>query len=381
MDIFNRSFFKSFDCLFSRIVAVAVSALLAFSCSGMLSFAVTSESAYADASDDLMAQVKSIRASVDGAKNEYLTAVQRTSELQAQAEALTQELTSIEEQLGNKREKLSQILVQEYKSPSTQSFISAISEAGSLEEALKQFEYANLVAQDRASTILEIQQLVKKQNESLEEIEMKKNESMDAAAQAEAAQSSWDGQLDELRPQLKELRERYWTEAANTAGSAQLDAAMSYLEDIDGITEVQAALLRSAYRTGYAGSNYCERWAANVYANAGYPYKRYIGAAQDAQANMVSDDLDVIPVGALVFGSGSGSYMGATYGHVGICVASGTGNDDALILDNEGSRDKRAVPLSEWSEWQTSVSWVSGKQGAFGWGYPSSIDPLKAVTL
>lgn len=359
-----------------RTLFMALSVALVFTCS--LAAPVT---AHADSADGLMAQVKNIRASVDGAKSEYLAAIQRTSELQAQSDELSAQLIDIEGQIADKREKLSQLLVQEYKSPSTQSFLNAISEAGSLDEALKQFEYANLVAQDRASTISEIRQLVKLQHESVEEIEMKKSEALNAAAEAEAAQSGWDEQLAELRPQLKELREKYWSEAANTSGSEQLDAAMAYLEDIDGITETQAALLRSAYRTSYAGSNYCERWAANVYENAGYPYKRYVGAAQDAQANMKSDDLDTIPVGALVFGSGSSSIVGATYGHVGICVVSGTGNNDALILDNEGSRDKHAVPLSEWSEWQTSVSWVSGKQGAFGWGYPPSIDPLTPVTL
>lgn len=337
-----------------------------------------SDAAYAGASDDLMTRVKSIRASLDGSKSEYLSAVQRTSELQAQSEELSAHLEEIRAQIADKRQDLANMLVQEYKSPTTQSFISAISEAGSLEEALRQFEYAALMAQSRSAAIAEVQALVRQANESMEEIEMKVREAMSASEEAEAAQSSWDEQLAELRPQVRALREKYWEEAASTSGSAQLEAAIAYLEDIDGVTDVQLALLRSAYKTGYAGADRCERWTENVYRNAGVVIGNYAGAAQDAQANMRSDDLDVIPVGALVFGSGSGSDMGRRYGHVGICVASGTGNGDALIIDNEGSKDKKAVRLDEWSEWQVSTSWVSGKQGAFGWGYPDSIklDPI-----
>lgn len=306
--------------------------------------------------------------------------MQRTSELQAQSDELSAQLSDIRSRMADKREKLSQLLVQEYKAPTIQSFISAISEAGSLDEALRQFEYANLIAQDRANTIADIRSLTREADESLEEVEMKKAEAARASADAEAAQSSWDEQLSELRPQLKALREQYWVQAEATEGASQLDAALAYLEDIDGVTDVQVALLRSAYRTGYAGADRCESWTERVYRNAGIAIPSYIGAAQDAQANMVSDDLEVIPVGALVFGSGSGSYMGSKYGHVGICVASGTGKGDALILDNEGSRTKKAQKLDEWSEWQVSTSWVSGKKGAFGWGYPASIK-LDPITL
>lgn len=334
---------------------------------------------YADEASDVMSQVKSIRASIDSAKSEYVSATQVTEQIEAQIAELSERTSTLEESIADKRAQLSEILVREYKSPMSSSFIQAISEAESFDEALRQFEYASVVAEDRAKTVREINALTAQAREAIEELEMKKSQSEFAKIDASAAQESFNAKLEEMRPQIQEIRSSYLETAASSSGSAQLDAALSYLESIDGATEAQIALLRSAYRTSYAGGDRCEAWAEAVYRNAGYSIGRYAGAAQAAQALTVSTDLDSIPVGVLVFGSGSGSYMGQRYGHVGICVASGTGNGDALIIDNEGSRTKTAVPLSEWSEWQVSTSWVSGKQGAFAWGYPDSVSLSPAV--
>lgn len=335
--------------------------------------------ALADTTDDLMNEVKSIRASVDSAKAEYVSATQVSEQNDAQIAELQAQMETLDDDIASKRQKLSDILVREYKAPTSTSFIIALGEASSFDEALKQFEYANKVAEDRAKTIREINYLTEQAQENLEALELKKTESEMSKIEAEAAQSVFNEKLAEMRPQLKDIRDRYLAATANASGSAQLEQALAYLEDVDGTTEAQVALLRSAYRTGYAGADRCESWTEAVYRNAGYSIDRYIGAAQCAAALTKSNDLDTIPVGALVFGSGSGSYMGQKYGHVGICVATGTGNDDALILDNEGSRTKTAVPLSEWSEWQVSTSWVSGKQGAFSWGYPDSVELAPAV--
>ena len=336
--------------------------------------------ALADETDDIMSEVKTIKTNVDSAKAEYMSAVQVSEQISAQIEELSSQMEALNGDIADKRQKLADIVVREYKTPTSTSFIVALGEASSFDEALKQFEYANKVAEDRAKTVRDIDNLTKQAQENLEELEMKRTESEQAKINAEAAQSVFDEMLSEMRPKLKEVRESYLSTVANTSGSSQLEQALAYLEDIDGTTEMQVALLRSAYRTGYAGADRCESWTEAVYRNAGYSIGRYIGAAQCAQALTKSDDLDTIPVGALVFGSGSGSSMGQKYGHVGICVAAGTGNNDALIIDNEGSRTKTAVPLSEWSEWQVSTSWVSGKQGAFAWGYPDSVE-LSPVDL
>lgn len=336
--------------------------------------------AYAQSAEDLMEEVRALRSRVDSAKSEYLSATQVVEQLSAQQSELQTQMEQYDGDIAAKRAKLADIVVREYKSPTAASFIQALGEAGSLDEALKQYEYVNKVVEDRARVLREIDELTEAAQENMEALEMKKSEGQSAALAAEAAQAAFNEELVAMKPQLKKIREEYLAAVANSTGNAQLEAAMTYLEDVDGITDVQADLLRSAYRTGYAGGDRCESWTEAVYRNAGYSIDRYIGAAQCAAALTKSNDLDTIPVGALVFGSGSGSYMGQRYGHVGICVASGTGNGDALIIDNEGSRTKTAVLLKEWSEWQVSVSWVSGKQGAFAWGYPDSVE-LSPVEL
>lgn len=336
--------------------------------------------AYAQSAEDLMEEVRALRSRVDSAKSEYLSATQVVEQLSAQQSELQTQMEQYDGDIAAKRAKLADIVVREYKSPTAASFIQALGEAGSLDEALKQYEYVNKVVEDRARVLREIDELTEAAQENMEALEMKKSEGQSAALAAEAAQAGFNEELVAMKPQLKKIREEYLAAVANSTGNAQLEAAMTYLEDVDGITDVQADLLRSAYRTGYAGGDRCESWTEAVYRNAGYSIDRYIGAAQCAAALTKSNDLDTIPVGALVFGSGSGSYMGQRYGHAGICVASGTGNGDALIIDNEGSRTKTAVLLKEWSEWQVSVSWVSGKQGAFAWGYPDSVE-LSPVEL
>lgn len=365
-----------FPCHMFRVVARTFTFLLA---AAMAFSIVPAAPALADETEDLMSEVRNIRASIDSAKAEYVSATQVSEQIDAQISELQSQMEFLDDDIADKRRKLSDILVREYKAPTATSLIVAIGEASSLDEVLKQFEYANKVAEERAKTLRDIGNLTEQAQENLEALEMKRAESELAKADAEAAQSVFSDKLSEMRPQLKDIRERYLAATAGSSGSAQLEQALAYLEDVDGSTEAQVALLKSAYRTGYAGGDRCEAWAEAVYRNAGYSIGRYIGAAQCAQALTVSDDLDTIPVGALVFGSGSGSYMGATYGHVGICVASGTGNGDALVLDNEGSRTKTAVPLDEWSEWQTSTSWVSGKRGAFAWGHPDSVSLTPAA--
>lgn len=358
--------------LTERAFSIAIAAILTV-CMSIPLAAITPSQAYADDAESIMAQVNSIKASIDSAKNEYVSATQVSEQIDAQIAEIQAQMENLDTDIDAKRAKLADILVREYKNPTSSSFITAIGEASSLDEALKQFEYANKVTEDRAKTIREIDGLTEQAQEKFEEYGLKKTESELAKSDAEAAQAVFDDMLEEIRPQLQELRSAYLATATDSSGTAQLESAIEYLENIDGATEAQIALLKSAYRTGYAGADRCEAWTESVYRNAGYSISRYIGAAQCAQALTRSTDLDAIPVGALVFGSGSGSSMGAKYGHVGICVASGTGNGDALIIDNEGSRTKTAVPLDEWSEWQVSTSWVSGKQGAFAWGYPDSV--------
>lgn len=350
----------------------ALGALLAFLLSAsVLSFPLMQTPiAYADDDNQqLMEQVRSIRASVDSAQAEYLSATQYAEQISAQYETTQQTLSDLRSQLNNKKGELESLMIDEYKSPIVDTFLSALYGATGLDQVFAQLEYANRIVADRTRTTREVARLAAEAEEKSNELEAKKIASAQATEDAQAAKDVWNSHLDEMRPQIKQLRELYFAQVESTSGYAQLESALAYLEDIETATDAQVALLHAAYNTGYAGSNYCERWIEAVYRNAGISHGNYVGASDNMVANMRYDDLESIPVGALVFGSGTS----APYGHVGICVAAGTGNHDALILDNEGSRSKKAVPLSEWGEWQNAISYKNGRSGLFGWGYPDSI--------
>lgn len=340
-----------------------------------LSFPQYSFAADASNNSEIMQQVKSLRTSIESSQREYLSAVQYAQQLDSQYEVTQKELDDLHKKLEDRKGDLDSIIIDEYKTPIVDTFLNAIVGSGTIEQVFEQIEYANRIAQDRIQTTGDVVTLSKKAEEKREELEIKKGATQQAMLEAEAAKSVWQERLDEMRPQIKKIRSEYFSQVADTTGYAQLDAALTYLEDVDSATDEQIRILQAAYNTGYSGSNYCERWAEAVFRNAGVAHGNFISANSAAQSYVRNTDLNSIPVGALVYGSGTS----VPYGHVGICVAAGTGNMDALIIDNEGSRTKTAVPLYEWAEWQTAYSWSFGKSGLYGWGYPDSI-VLEPVT-
>ena len=113
---------------------------------------------------------------------------------------------------------------------------------------------------------------------------------------------------------------------------------------------------------GYDGS--CEAWAEKTWETAtGIQRQNQIGAYQAWENFGVSDSRDNIPVGAMVYGSGSGS-DGAQYGHVGIYVG------DGKVADQGGVKD-----LDSWLSWQTAN--CHGHTGWIGWGWQNNIDLSK----
>lgn len=330
---------------------------------------------YADETEDLLNQVSTLRDQIDAAQSDYLTALQESEQYASQLTEAEAALDDIEAQLTEKRNELAELCVSEYRDPVARTIINAFVSSDSLSEVIERIEYGNKLMDQRADAAAEIEELEQEAIATRDEIAEKKASSDTAAAEAEQRKSDFEAQLEAMRPQLEEIRGAYLSTVASKSGNDQLESAIAYLEDVDGLTDIQSRILHAAYTTPYAGSNYCERWVRLVYQNAGISVNQYPTAYADYKANAKSTDIDVAPVGALAFSSGSG----VSAAHVGIVVAAGTGNDDALIIDNEGSRTKTAVSVAEWESWMHPNP-QTGLTGFYAWGYPSSIT-LEPITL
>lgn len=94
-----------------------------------------------------------------------------------------------------------------------------------------------------------------------------------------------------------------------------------------------------------------QRWAAQVYAAAGFPLDESCCAYHAALENGVSSDWSKIPPGAAVYG-----YSGSEYGHVGIYAGGG------LVYHNNGT-----VTVD------TLTDWIETYQG-FCWGWEAGVD-------
>lgn len=123
-----------------------------------------------------------------------------------------------------------------------------------------------------------------------------------------------------------------------------------------------AASTRATNDPEYSG--FCLRWALNVYADAlGRAPIRHASAYEDFCANRVSEDMDAIPVGAAVYGSGwpHGDAGENPDGHVGIYLG------DGRVADYMG-----LWSLDTWLSKQTGV--CNGRTGFLGWGWLSNDD-------
>ena len=107
----------------------------------------------------------------------------------------------------------------------------------------------------------------------------------------------------------------------------------------------------------------CQTWVAQVYANAGLGGYVRRGDAYSAYKDCcVSKDKNNIPVGATVYGTGSGKI----WGHVGIYIGNGE------VVDSVGS--VKTQTLDEWIAWQEKCPTVlNEKPGWLGWGWQSGI--------
>ena len=149
----------------------------------------------------------------------------------------------------------------------------------------------------------------------------------------------------------------HFTIEENPAATTQTD--LNY-NGVDVLTDISERIVAAANEsvTPWPGEGLCQAWVRAVYRNAGLGDVGYATAADAYRANVVSTSMDNIPIGAAVYGSGTG-YAG----HVGIYIGNG------MVVDSVSSGIKTQT-IEEWVQWQVnSGNYIDGKNGWLGWGW------------
>ena len=136
------------------------------------------------------------------------------------------------------------------------------------------------------------------------------------------------------------------------------------------MTDVSQAIVDATNITNWPGAERCAQWVNDVCTNAGLTVSRHGSAYADSLVNVISTDKTAIPIGAAVYGTGTGS--SGKYGHVGIYIG------DGKVVDSVTSGIKTST-LSEWIGWQEQAERNSNnvlvdkngieQHGWLGWGW------------
>lgn len=136
----------------------------------------------------------------------------------------------------------------------------------------------------------------------------------------------------------------------------------------DIMTDISERIIAATKITPWPGAGKCQSWVRQVYANAGLGNVGYSTAYEAAKANIISTDMNNIPIGAAVYATGSG-YAG----HVGIYIGNG------MVMDSVNSGLK-VRSLSEWVAEAERLNYpLDGKLGWLGWGWQAG-QPTKILS-
>ena len=198
-----------------------------------------------------------------------------------------------------------------------------------------------------------------------------------------SAQSSWEGKVTEYRTAKEGFAEQIKASLV-AASSSKLNAtalsgssvssskgdttqsAKAYNGKVNSTMQNVADVASTNSGGGY--DNMCEAWAEVQWENATGIGRQPQPSAYDAWQNFgVSTSKDNIPVGAMVYGSGSPTVdsVNNPYGHVGIYVGNG------MVADQGG-----VVNMDTWLSWQNAN--CDGHTGWIGWGWQNGVDLTKA---
>lgn len=124
------------------------------------------------------------------------------------------------------------------------------------------------------------------------------------------------------------------------------------------MTDISQRLIDAANNTAWPGAGLCAGWVYDVYDTAGIAPCRHYSAYESYKHHCISTDMSAIPIGASVYGTGSGS--SGPYGHIGIYIG------DGKVIDSQ-TGGIIVSTMEEWLSWQVDV--LDGKQGWLGWGW------------
>ena len=143
-------------------------------------------------------------------------------------------------------------------------------------------------------------------------------------------------------------------------GNSTSNASYTGGQEYSAANEVQKRVVDAVYNTPSPGGALCLGWVCNVFQSLGIN-QRLPSAYEDFLATDTYSDKD-IPVGAVVYGTGSNS-QGC--GHIGIYIG------DGMVADNQGPwGGSGSVVVSDfetWCSWQTDT--IDGRSGYLGWDW------------
>ena len=186
---------------------------------------------------------------------------------------------------------------------------------------------------------------------------------------------TFQGYIDEYNNSGNETAKKnalsHFTLKKASASTATGNGATAVAAGEGVMTDVSQAIIDAINRTPWPGASLCLKWVDDVYENAGVTPKRQSSAYQSYLVNGISSDRTAIPVGAAVYGTGTGT-AGGPYGHVGIYIGGGK------VVDSVGTGIKTST-LDEWIGWQERyarngnnvLTDLNGNQqhGWLGWGW------------
>ena len=179
----------------------------------------------------------------------------------------------------------------------------------------------------------------------------------ETASTSNSASATVTQELAEIEKTEEEYRVAYVSEDSNktiTTRTNRAEVATMPQEYVD-------AIIDAAYSTPSVDVGLSQAWVRRVYANAGLPDVMYNNAYEAAQANIVSTDMSNIPVGAVVYGTGS-----VSGGHAGIYVGNNTVRHS---IERNGQQVVVDSTLEEFLSWQNQET--DGQVGWLGWGWQS----------
>ncbi len=151
-----------------------------------------------------------------------------------------------------------------------------------------------------------------------------------------------------------------------SASSRLTNIPIAEFKGITGIANdlMQAVANKAANNSGGGYDNMCEAWAEIQWENAtGITRQAKVSAYDAWQSWGVSTSMTDIPVGAMVYGSGSPTVdnYNNPYGHVAIYIG------DGMVADQGG-----VTSIENWISWQNAN--CDGYVGYIGWGWQNGLD-------